>query len=110
MADVLKVAHNSVTDPAGEKLIDGAGGDYVYTVLSISLCNVHASNDETFSIWINDDDGGTLRYIYDTQSLPAHSTFIHSDKIVLLASDSLNIGSPSASATIDVVVSYLEQS
>ena len=110
MADALKVAHNSITDAAGEKLIDGAGGDYVYTVLSISLCNTHVSNDETFSIWIADDGGSTLRLIYDTQSLPAHSTFIHSDKIVLLAADELFVGSPSATALIDVVVSYLEQS
>ena len=113
MADVLKRSKNTITDADGAVLLDGASG-YTYTIIAITLCNTHASNDETFSIAIADhgSSGGSLTnpdYIYDTQSLPAHATFEHTSKIVLEGTDELWVMSPSASATIDVVVSYLQQ-
>ena len=42
-------------------------------------------------------------YIY------AKATFIHNDKVVLEADDEIWVTSPSASASLDVVISYLEQ-
>ena len=113
MADTLKRAKNTVTDANGEVLLDGASG-HTYTIIAITLCNTHASNDETFSIAIADhgSSAGSFSnpdYIYDTQSLPAHATFEHTSKIVLEGTDELWVMSPSASATIDVVVSYLDQ-
>ena len=111
MGDLLKVAFATITQASGS----AAGEDQVLvsasvgcTVLSISLCNTHASNDETFSVSVK--DGNTTEYfLYHTQSLPALSTFIHSDKIALLPTDTLNVVSPSGSADIDVIVTYLEQ-
>ena len=109
MADVLKQVNATITDATGAAVLDGASST-TYTILSVSLCNTHASNDETFSVFRADAGGSTnKRFIYHTQSLPALSTFVINDKIVLEASQELWVASPSASATIDVVVSYLEQ-
>jgi hypothetical protein len=109
MADTLQHSYLIVTDAAGGIIVQGAT-DKRMTVLSISICNTHATNDETFSIWRTDLNGSSNTiYVYHTQSLPALSTFIHNDKIVLHATTELWCGSPSASADIDVVTSYLEQ-
>jgi len=111
MADTLKVAFATITQASG----NSSGQDLVLTgtnpactVLSVSLCNTHASNDETFSMSVKDGDS-TEYFVYHTQDLPALATFIHNDKIILEASQELWVASPSASATIDVVISYLEQ-
>jgi hypothetical protein len=111
MGDLLKVAFATITQASGT----AGGEDQVLvsasvgcTVLSISLCNTHGSNDETFSISVKDDNS-TEYFLYHTQSLPALATFIHSDKIALLPNDTLNVVSPSGSADIDVIVTYLEQ-
>ena len=111
MADVLKVAFATITQASGS----AAGQDLVLTgtnpactVLSVSLCNTHASNDETFSMSVKDGDS-TEYFIYSAQSLPGGTTFIHNDKIILMTGDTLNVVAPSGSADIDVIVSYLEQ-
>jgi hypothetical protein len=79
------------------------------TVLSISICET-AGNAETFSLFRTDLDGSSNpKFIYHTQALPANSTFIHNDKIVLGATTELWCASPSGSADIDVHASYLEQ-
>ena len=109
MAETLQESHLTVTDATGAILVQGATSKRM-TVISVSICNTHASNDETFSLYRTDLDGSSNpRFIYHTQSLPALSTFIHSDKIVLGATSELWCASPSASADIDVIASYLEQ-
>ena len=109
MADILQESGITVTDAAGGILVQGAT-DKTMTVLSISICNTHASNDETFSVWRTDLDGSSnVFYIYHTQSLPALSTFMHPHKIVLGATSELWVGSPSASADIDCKASYMDQ-
>jgi hypothetical protein len=108
MADVLNESSITITDAAGAILIQGAT-DKRMTVLSIHICNTHASNDETFSVWRTDLDGSSNpKYLYHTQSLPALATFVVADKIVCSATTELWVGSPSASADIDVFGSYLE--
>ena len=111
MADTLKVAFATITQASG----NSSGQDLVLTgtnpactVLSVSLCNTHATNDETFSMSVKDGDS-TEYFIYSVQSLPGGATFIHNDKIILMNGDTLNVVAPSGSADIDVVVSYLEQ-
>ena len=111
MADTLKVAFATITSASGNASNEDlvlTGTNPACTVLSVSLCNTHASNDETFSMSVKDGDS-TEYFVYHTQSLPALATFIHNDKIILMNGDTLNIVSPSGSADIDVVVSYLEQ-
>jgi hypothetical protein len=109
MADLLQESGLTVTDATGAILIQGAT-DKRMTVLSIHICNTHASNDETFSLYRTDLDGSSNpKFLYHTQSLPALSTFVVADKIVLGATTELWCASPSASADIDVHASYLEQ-
>ena len=108
MAETLQESNLRVTASGGGIIVQGAT-DKRMTVLSISVCET-AGNDETFSVWFTDLDGSSnVAYVYFEQSLPGKSTFIHSDKIVLNATDELWLGSPSGSADIDVVTSYLEQ-
>jgi len=121
MADTLKRYY--LTSNAGNevKLIDGAGAAYTYTVLSISICNTHASTDNTFSLWINDTEGGqgltagsasavnSNFYIYKNQSIPAQSTFIHNDKIIVADQDELAFIPTTDSSDLHICVSYLQQ-
>ena len=110
MADRLKVQKTTITNVAGATCMTGVSGDS-QTVLSISICNTSA-NDETFHMLHTASGGGSGYYIYHTQSLPAKSTFIHNDKIILLASEELWIESasdPDDTDGIHVVVSYLDQ-
>ena len=108
MAETLQESNLRVTDSTGGIIVQGATSKRM-TVISISVCET-AGNAETFSIWRTDLDGSSnVIYIYFEQSLPAKATFIHSDKIVLGATSELWLASPSGSADIDVVTSYLEQ-
>jgi len=78
----------------------------VKTVLSVTMCNTHASNDASISLGIN--DGGSTVFLIRHQSLPAGATWEHSDKIVLGANGKLNF-SASGGAVIDIIVSFLRQ-
>ena len=106
--ELLKETYILIADTGGEIVVQGASG-HTMTLISLSLCNIHASNDETFDLLRTDLDGSTAPfYIYKTQSLPALATFIHSDKIVLGATTELWVKAGSA-ATIDAHASYLDQ-
>jgi len=107
MADRLMVTKTNITDATGAVCMDGVSGDS-QTVLSISICNTHASNDETFDVLHTAAGGGSGVYIYVGQSLPAKSTFIHSDKIVVDDTDEIWVKA-GGTADIDVIVSYLQQ-
>jgi hypothetical protein len=108
MAETLQESNLRVTDSAGGIIVQGAT-DKRMTVMSISICET-AGNAETFSIWRTDLDGSSnVFYILFEQQLPAKDTFISDHKIVLGATSELWCGSPSGSADIDVVTSYLEQ-
>ena len=111
MADTLKTVRAEITTTAGAAVLNGAASK-TYTILSVSICNTPASNDETFSMFCTTANKGTPIYVYKTQDLPAKSTFIHNDKIILLASEELWIESasdPDDTDGIHVVVSYLDQ-
>ena len=108
MADRLLVKKTNITDATGAVCMDGVSGDS-QTVISISICNTHASNDETFDIVHTVAGGpGTQFYIYKAQSLPANATFVHSDKIVVDDTDEIWVKA-GGTASIDVIVSYLQQ-
>jgi|TARA_R110001583_G_scaffold159601_1_gene311429 hypothetical protein len=106
MADVLKVQKTNVVDADGEIVLLGVSADS-QTVLSISICET-GNADETFSLLHTAAGGGTEFYIYIDQSLPAKSTFIHSDKIVVDDTDQLWVKSGGA-ANLDVIVTFLAQ-
>ena len=107
MAETLKTALVIVDDTASETDVLAATSSHTFTIMSISICE-RAGTDELFNLYIRDSAGVNDYYIYDSQSLPAAATFIHSDKIVLLTTDVLSIKFDSA-ATAHVVIAYLDQ-
>ena len=114
MADTLKTKYATTNGTAEIKLVDGAGSDIVYTVLTVTLCNTRTSVDHTFDLFVDDINGtygssGDHFYIYQTQSLPALATFIHSDKIILADDDELILTLDASGTEVDANVSYLEQ-
>ena len=104
-SEVLSVAHSVVSDTE-VVLINGVDG-HTYTVLSITLCET-AGVAETFDLFIQDDGGATDYEIYSDQALAANETFEHTGRIVLTNEDHLTAKCGSA-ASVDVVVSYLDQ-
>ena len=115
MADTIKSNMEHSNGTTEVKVLDGAGSNIIYTVISITICNTHATNDETFDLFINDVDdtfGGGANdnfYIYKTQSLPALATFEHTSKISLKHNEELVFVQASAGTDVDILVSYLEQ-
>ena len=111
MGDLLKNAFAHITqssgNASGEDLVL-TGTDLNCTILSVAICNV-TTTDTTFSMYIRQNDSTVFR-VYQTQALPAKSTFIHNSKLVLDNADTLNlIEAANNAATFDVVVTYLEQ-
>jgi len=104
-SEILSVAHSVVSDTE-IVLINGVSG-HTYTVLSITLCET-AGSAETFDIFIDDGGGGTDYEIYSDQALAANETFEHTGRIVIVDEDHL-VAKCGSSASVDVVVSYLDQ-
>ena len=108
MADTLVSKFQTISSPTSSYAAFDVGS-FVTTVLSLVICNTDTDNG-TFDVYIDpsgtatEDAGGTNTYIYTNQSLPAGSTFEHTDKIVLHANDSLivvgNDNSPYPSMSI----------
>jgi len=120
MGDVLRSNFDISNGTTAVELSTVADSTSTYqTILSISLCNTHATQDHTFDIYIKDVDGGhdggganTLYYLYITQSLPALSTFIHNDKIMMQDNEELYMVLDSNSSPVNsvhIITSYLEQ-
>jgi len=107
MADRLLVQKTTITNLAGATCMTGATGDS-QTVISISICNTSA-NDEEFHMLHTAAGGSSGYYIYHTQSLPAKSTFIHNDKIVVDDTNQIWVQCVDNSGDLDVIVSYLQQ-
>ena len=88
-----------------QKLIDGVA-DHIYTVLSIICCE---KNDaaEVLNITVNPDAGTGVGLMWNTP-LPALSTLVFNDKIVLTGTDELVLETTNT-ANVDVWVSYIDQ-
>ena len=111
MADVLRTDRIEHTAQAGTAVLDGATST-TYTILSVSICNTHATVAEIFNMFVTTANKTTPINIYRKQDIPALATFIHNDKIVLEASQELWIdyeSAPDGTDGIHIVVSYLEQ-
>lgn len=108
MADTLvnKFASQGSANTA-TNITDSIGADERLTILSVSICNTATANDLHFKLWV-DPASGDDAYIYDTQPLPAKSTFIHNTKIVLLEGDVLKFA-PTDHQVANVIVSALKQ-
>ena len=119
MADTLKV--HFVKSTAEDGIVDlvPTGVSTTKTILSIVICNVGetTANDANFDIYIygvgyeDGSSGNTNIRLYNNQSLPDKSTFIHDSKIVLKPADTFKFvqkDSPVANA-IHITTSYLDQ-
>tara|TARA_R100001039_G_C1791470_1_gene72872 strand:- start:82 stop:408 length:327 start_codon:yes stop_codon:yes gene_type:complete len=107
MADILLNHFASVSNGAETALT--IAGSFDVTILSFTICNNHATTDTTVDVYIKDSSNSDkFYYLYKTLSLPAKSTFEHTDKIVLDDNDDLYYD-PVASIQIEAVCSYLKQ-
>ena len=107
MADTLETAYANSTSTTPVVILDGASST-TYTILSLLFCQT-GNYAITFSLYRTDAGGSTNKtYIYKNQSIPYLSTFEHTDKIVLEASQELWFES-SGTSNLDVVASYLKQ-
>ena len=116
MAETLKSNFEVSNGTTEVKILDGAGSGIVYTILSISICNTRSGDDETVDLFIDDVNGtygssGDHFYLYMTQSLPALSTFVHNDKLVLTDDDELVfvMDDNTNGTDVDIAITYLEQ-
>ncbi len=105
-SEVMKVKLVAGVTNSENDLLTVASG-HTYTILNMSLCET-AGAAETFDLYIRDDAGANDFEIYSDQALAANSTFEHTTRIVLEATDVLSAQTAS-SANVDVVISYLEQ-
>ena len=105
--EVLKVYTTTVAGGSGEQNAIVGVANHIYTVLSIIICNVSSSDDEMFTIFI-DDDGSTQTNLTKKTPVAAKSTFVWSDKFVLSGTDCLRIV-PESAASFHIVCSYIDQ-
>ena len=108
MADTLKNKFSTEASAnTSEAVSDTVAANEVDTILSISICNTHATTDTTIDLFI-DPASGSNSYIYLNQALPAKSTFIHNSKIILKEGDVVYFQT-SAAVNCQIVTSYLHQ-
>ena len=106
-SEILNRKFYTVTTTADTKILDG-DADHIYTVLSIIITET-AGNAETFGLFLDPSAGGTdYEIISFATALPADSTYVFNDKLVLVGTDELNFKA-GGSCAISVVISYIDQ-
>ena len=81
-SEVLKVGHFTVTDTTDTKILDGVA-NHIYSVLSIIITET-AGNAETFGLFLDPSASGTdYEIISLATALPADSTFVFNEKLIL---------------------------
>ena len=106
--EVLKNASARGALYSGVTILDGVA-DHIYTILSVTMCNMNASAADTIemAIWPSGASGNTTEILRD-QSIGAKETFIWNDRLVLVGTDELYIKTATA-GDMDVWVSYIDQ-
>ena len=105
--EVLNRGTFNITDNSNTKILDGVA-NHIYTVLSIIITET-AGNAETFGLFLDASAGGTnYEIISFANALPADSTFVFNEKLVLVGTDELNFKA-GGSCAISVVISYIDQ-
>jgi len=106
-SEVLKRGTYTVTTTADTKILDGVA-NHIYTVVSILITET-AGNDEIFGLFLDPSAGGTdYEIISLATNLPADTTYVFNDRLVLTGTDELNFKS-AATCDIDIVISYIDQ-
>ena len=108
MADTLKTNFIESTDTTVLNCVP-ANVDSTKTVLSIVICNTDASDSTEFDLYYYNNS--TNIRIYNNQSLPALSTFIHDSKLIVMPNHELQFvqsGGTTANP-VHIITSYLAQ-
>jgi len=116
MADTLKNAffHLDNTHSTNLQTVTPTATDMVRTLLAVTICNRSAVN-HTIDVRVVDAGGSNTFQIIKGATLPAKSTFEHTDKIILEEDCELqfNLGDSAtgsgAQNNFDVVIAMLEQ-
>ena len=106
-SEILTRGFFTVTSTGDTKILDGAAANWIYSVLSITVCET-AGAAETFDLFLDPSAGGTDYEILSDQALPANSTFVFNDRLVLHGTDELNFKA-GGSCNIDIVINYIAQ-
>jgi hypothetical protein len=84
-----------------------ATGIWIGTVLSIVVCNVHATDTMYINMMVNNGSNNVAFVL--KQEIPAYGTFVFNDKIVLSDGHTLLIARETAAGTFNTIVSYILQ-
>jgi acyl-coenzyme A synthetase/AMP-(fatty) acid ligase len=106
-SEILTRGYFTVTDTTDTKILDGAAANWIYSVLSITVCETVGAA-EVFSIWLDPSAAGTDYEIISYQALPGNATFVFNDRLVLQGTDELNFKS-FGTCNIDIVINYIAQ-
>ena len=106
-SEILTRGYFTVTDTTEEKILDGAAANWIYPVISITVCET-AGSAETFDLFLDPSAGGTDYEILSDQALPANSTYIFNDRLVLHGTDELNFKA-GGTCNIDIIINYIAQ-
>ena len=82
---------SAILNNTSSKIIDGDAANDIYTVISLSMHNRHASTTASCYIYVN-PSAGTSVFLDSDISLPAKATYVWNDKIVLQGTDELVVG------------------
>ena len=104
--EVLKRFYINNHSSTEATLLDGVA-DHIYTILSVSFCEMSAQN-EILSMGIHYDGGGTAIHLVHDQPIGGKQTYVYNERIVLVGTDELRAVF-SSSATVDIWGSYIDQ-
>ena len=103
--EVLKRSTIHALSDAWSAMVTGAA-NHIYTVLSISICNMNGSTDST-NMRVELSAGGNYISIFAEIQIAAKATFVWNDKLVLTGTDILQVYN--TAGDMDWYVSYIDQ-
>ena len=106
-SETLQRGYFTVTATTDTKILDGAAANWIYSVISIIVCETGGAA-ETFDLFLDPSAGGTDYEILSDQALPANSTFVFNDRLVLHGTDELNFKA-GGTCNIDIIINYIAQ-
>jgi hypothetical protein len=105
--EVAKRAFYNRTDANEVTILTGVA-NHIYTVMSVTICET-AGNDETIGMYLDPSAAGTdYEIISIGTALPATTTYIFNDRLILSGTDQLHFKA-GGTCDIDIVISYVDQ-
>lgn len=108
MAETFKNAYKDITNAA--QTIYTCPASTTAIVLTLRITNIDGTNDDTITADVIDSDGSTNARIASTLDVPADATveLAGTSKIVLEASDKIDLTGGAASGDLEAFASILE--